>query len=302
MSYDVAFLLPKTVQWKDVESYFSARKHYSLLEKTIDFENENTEVSFTVNTMEGGKEFGTPEILDRCVVFNINFFRPNFYGASVAEELAAFSAVFSKKFYNEFTGEIENFSSTLFLDTWAKANAGFVKKLSLEGGYDNHFAANALVENCYTWNRIRTQIEEKNGNETYAAKIMWFKENKTEKIFTAANWPDQIPILIPKFCERVIVYRTQVQNTGWLQKLKNVEPTEEKFLTLFDLKELVDQDVFQEIEVEGFQSYLHSGDTNAAIQSIFQRSNIPFDLFVKEHPKQSAMAIFEDVLAPRSPL
>ncbi len=85
MSYDL-FLKSESLTADEFESYFNSRPHYTLNGDQAFYENEDTGVYFSFDYAPD--ELGT-------VAFNLNYYRPHFFGLEAAPEVEAFVWAFN---------------------------------------------------------------------------------------------------------------------------------------------------------------------------------------------------------------
>jgi hypothetical protein len=133
MTCSLIFRLPENSSLDLVRQHFSERKNYTVSVNQAVYKNEDTENIFFVDLTDES-ETDAPEIVGEEVTFQINYFRPKSYLGDVIPELRAFESKFDCRFYDENTGQIENFSLASFEQSWNEANTSIVRNLPKKRG------------------------------------------------------------------------------------------------------------------------------------------------------------------------
>ena len=205
MSYDL-FLKSEfaTLAADEFESYFIARPHYTFNSGQAFYENEDTGVYFSFDYAPD--ELGT-------VAFNLNYYRPHFFGLEAAPEVAAFVAAFNLSVHDPQTDGMGEgpFSMEGFLRGWNAGNRfGYRAILSQDEPPKAQVYPTAELERVWRWNLNRAALQKQIGELLFVPKFMFFKGLKQAR--SAVVWPDACPIFIPK-ADIVIVLRDELSNT-----------------------------------------------------------------------------------------
>src|SRR5205809_479293 len=138
MSYDLFFLkrqASNAISPEVITQYFRGRAHYTLQDQQFWYQNEDTGVYFSFDltsggeqekeSPEGGPEAATADGLEPVgLSFNINYFRPHFFGLEAEGELSALTSRFSLRVddpQNEGMGR-GDYSREGFLRGWNAGN------------------------------------------------------------------------------------------------------------------------------------------------------------------------------------
>jgi len=218
MSYDLGFLRRHSsvpVSAQDLVQYFGSRPHYTTQERQFLYENEDTGVyfSFELDSDDGDgvdpDEEPVEEIADGLervgLSFNINYFRPHFFGLEAEAELAALIGRFSLMVddpQNEGMGRGE-YSREGFLRAWNAGNLfGYYSCVSriTEG---EHSISNphvdalpaAALEAMWSWNFRRALLQETLEEDAFVPSIRLVRYEGRPKTFVV--WGDAIPEAIP---------------------------------------------------------------------------------------------------------
>ena len=208
MSYDLYFY--KRTEDKLTEMEIAEYLKKNLTSKNYNdeqwfVEDEDTETYFSIdyNSLELDEE--TIEIFEKFqgyefthFSFNLNFLRADFFGL--------FAFEFVDKFINEFDLFVLNpqTSDTEFpfkpqsgelYENWSKINAvhcvGFFKEYELE------FYSIDKSNDFYHYNRNRSKLQEKVGNDYFVPKIFLLQKKSDKQIFTLCTWTEHIPTILP---------------------------------------------------------------------------------------------------------
>ncbi|MFN3152020.1 hypothetical protein [Bremerella sp.] len=206
MSYDL-FLKSETAPLTaaQFESYFSARPHYTFNEDQAFYENEDTGVYFVFEY--------TPDE-ESTVAFNLNYFRPHFFGLEAAPEVEAFVSAFNLSIddpQNDGMGE-GPFSVDGFLRGWNAGNQfGYRAILSQDEQPETHVYPTAQLERTWRWNLNRNALQDQAGDMIFVPRYMFFKGSTQAR--SAVVWPDACPVYLPK-ADVVIVIRDELSTGG----------------------------------------------------------------------------------------
>lgn len=148
-----------------------------------------------------------------AVAFNLNYYRPHFFGLEAAPEVAAFVSAFDLTIddpQNDGMGE-GPFSIDGFLRGWNAGNRfGYRAILSQDESPKVQIYPTAELERVWRWNLNRAALQNQIGEMLFVPKFMFFKGLQQAR--SAVVWPDACPIFIPK-ADIVIVLRDELSNT-----------------------------------------------------------------------------------------
>lgn len=221
MSYDL-FFSPESepISADQFTAYFSRRPHYTVNDGQAIYENEDTGVYFYF-------EYGDD---DDGVAFNLNYFRPHFFGLEAAPEVDAFVSAFSLSIedpQNDGMGE-GPFSIEGFLRGWNAGNRfGYHAILSSDNRPETYVYPTADLERVWNWNFHRHALQEEAGDTLFVPKYMFMKARGSAR--TAMVWPDACPIYLPR-TDLVLVLRDELSS--------NPDSEEPREVTIVEWSEL----------------------------------------------------------------
>jgi hypothetical protein len=194
MSYDLFFLRDSPLEESLFAEYFSQRPFYKVETRQAIYQNEDTGVYFAF-------DFGrtADSTLQHVAVFNLNFFRPHFFGLEAAPEVEAFVEHHALRIFdsqNHGMGE-GPFSRQGFLSGWNAGNDfGYRAMLTSNNSPKTLFSRKTEeLERIWHWNHDRAGVQSSVGDDVFVPRIMWLSIEG--KLVSMAVWPDGIPTLIP---------------------------------------------------------------------------------------------------------
>lgn len=221
MSYDLTFCVSgdlPAVSRGAFRAYFSNRPWYRVEETQALYENEDTGVYFCFDHSDPeaadppteGDEPSRPA----GVSFNLNYYRPHFFGLEAEEEVSAFVQKFDLSVSDpqaEGMGE-GRYSQNGFLTGWNAGNRfgyrAYAAQMSEAApGTPPATLPTAELERCWKWNRARRARQERMGDECFVPRIMFVI--RQDMVRTMAVWPDASPIALPRV-DHVCLARTEL--------------------------------------------------------------------------------------------
>ena len=208
MSYDLYFY--KRTENKLHEKEISEYLNNNLTSKNENdeqwfVEDEDTESYFSIDYNSLDLDEETIEIFDKfygfeCThfSFNLNFLRPDFFG------------LFAFEFVDKFIKELDLFvlnpqtSDTEFpfkpigrelYENWSKLNE--VHSVDFFTEYELVFYPIEKSNDFYNYNRNRSKLQEKLGDEYFVPKVFLLQKKSDKEIFTLCTWPEHIPTILP---------------------------------------------------------------------------------------------------------
>ena len=194
MSYDLFFNgAHATPTRADFAGYFANRDRYTLKGLQAFYENGDTGVYFCFEFCEDGDEASEP------IAFNLNYFRPHFFGLEAGLEVDAFVRRFNLDVSDPQTHGMGNgpFSVEGFLRGWNAGNrSAFFALLSVDNRPDVFVYPTDSLESVRRWNFGRATLQREVGDSLFVPKYMFMKSGN--RACTAIVWPDACPIYVPQ--------------------------------------------------------------------------------------------------------
>lgn len=223
MSYDLFFAPTYRVCGIDeFLDYFNSRPNYKIEGAAAYYFNEYTGVYFSFeyngdvhpdeDDEEDEEETDDEQEDDYPIAFNINFYRPSYFGLEAANELVEFVAEFELDVLDpQSDDEEEGFSAESFLRGWNAGNR-FAYRAIL--GNDEYLQEaltypTAGLHEIWKWNYERDELQNRLGDDIFVPRIYFMKVN--DKVVTTTLWPDAIPVCLPKV-DFVLVLRKELSS------------------------------------------------------------------------------------------
>jgi hypothetical protein len=222
MSYDLFFAPTYRVCGiEEFTEYFSGRPNYKVEGAAAYYFNEYTGVYFSfeyngdVSPDESDDELDDEDQEDEDefpIAFNINFYRPSFFGLEAANEVVEFVAEFELDVVDpQNDDEEEGFSAESFLKGWNAGNRFAYRAILGNEEYDQEAMTYpaARLHEIWSWNYERDELQNRLGDDIFVPRIYFMKVD--DKIVTTTLWPDAIPICLPKV-DFVLVLRKELSS------------------------------------------------------------------------------------------
>jgi len=193
----------------DFAEYFGGRNHYTLNDSQAWYENRDTGVYFSFELDDDDSD-DDEEAIDSWSSFNINLFRPHFFGLEALPELEAFVGAFDAMIHDPQvdgmgTGE---FSADGFIRGWNHSNHFAYRAMLTSGDADDPIVyPTQTLESIWRWNFGRDEFQNDVGESVYVPRIMFMKSGRRPN--SAVVWPDAIPIYLPQ-ADIVILLRNEL--------------------------------------------------------------------------------------------
>lgn len=197
MSYDL-FLKPRN---GDIEAdrfieYFRKRRHYQVEGMQAWYQHSDTGVYFAFE-LRSAAETADEDFFP--VTFNMNYFRPSFFGLEAEPEVRAFVGAFDMTVSDPQTGGMGDgeYSSELFLNGWNQGNEfGYAAILRDPANRKDLVTLPAAdLRAAWSWNLSRADLQEEVGGSKFVPSVLIVLIDG--KPATAAVWPDGLPIAVP---------------------------------------------------------------------------------------------------------
>jgi hypothetical protein len=209
MSYDLYFYKRKSSDLTESQiAEYLKNNLTSISESDIQWfvEDEDTETYFSFDHNESEDEEDAIEFFESFAdfdnthfTFNLNYIRPDFFGQ--------FAFEFVDKFINDLDLFVLNPQSTTdpdnplkpkaneLYENWSETNsrnsANFFNEYGLE------FYPIEKSNDFYNYNRNKSILQEKLGNNYYVPKLYLFKRKSDGKSVTISTWTEHIPNVFP---------------------------------------------------------------------------------------------------------
>ena len=205
MSYDL-FLTSESrpLTEEQFKSYFAQRDHYTVEDVQALYWNGDTGVYFRFDYAADAP----------MVAFNLNYFRPHFFGLEAAPEVSAFVTKFGLSIHDpQRDGMGEGpFSMDGFLRGWNAGNRfGYKAFLSSEDRPETHVCPTSELERAWNWNFNRKSRQDQLGEDIFVPIIMFMCMKGRNEVQTSIVWPDAHPICMPK-TDLVAVIRDELSS------------------------------------------------------------------------------------------
>lgn len=208
MSYDLHFRFRpdgRHVAGSEILAYFKARAGYECTETQAWYSNETTGVYFSFEVGERtldedlGDEAPLPDPDAAPVSFNINYYRPHFFGLEAEPELSALVGHFDLLVSDPQVSGMGDgeYSPQGFVSGWNAGNTfGYrAAGASLEEEKP-HLLPTAVLERIWRWNYTREKRAAALGDDPYVPRIFHFQADG--RLQSGIVWGDAMPILIPQ--------------------------------------------------------------------------------------------------------
>ena len=212
MSYDLFFRFrPGALHASasEILDFFKSRPGYECSETQAWYSNETTGVYFSFEIEERGtaeeageqfdEEAPPPDPDAAPVSFNINYYRPHFFGLEAEPELTLFVKLFDLLVSDPQVSGMGDgeYTPEGFLAGWNAGNVvGYRAAAASIEDEKPHLLPTAVLERIWRWNYTRPNRAEALGDETYVPRIFHFQ--KDGQLQSGIVWGDAMPILIPR--------------------------------------------------------------------------------------------------------
>lgn len=161
------------------------------------FSFEKDEIENDGESFEIIEEF--PDFDNTAFNFNLNYFRPDFFGQYAFEFVDKFVEelnlyVLNPQSLTEPDKPIKPKKNELY-ENWSKINSRYSAEFSKK--HDLNFFPLEKSNEFYNYNKIISKLQEKLGDNYYVPKIYLFKRKLDGKIITISTWTQHIPNVFP---------------------------------------------------------------------------------------------------------
>lgn len=224
MSYDLYFFADKFGKdpRKSVWTFFQHRKNWKVDEKNNQafYENLDTGAYFIANYIArgDGKEDTDQNYRYPQILFNVNYYRPPFFGREAALEILAFSRFFQFDFLDPQSrgmgeGEAGLVSSDGVLRGWDHGNVFAYSVISQQNPDEKPIvAAERKIMDAWRWNfeakpALNAEFVRK-GADVFVAKASWALHD--DRPILTAVWGDGCRTALPPFIDAVVLYADKI--------------------------------------------------------------------------------------------
>jgi hypothetical protein len=230
MSYDLYFARRDggALPGDAFAAHFRDRPGYTLRPGQAWYTDEDTGVYFAFDrTSNVSDDDDATHDLSFPVVasFNLNYFRPPFFGLEAAAEVAAFVAAFDlvvddPQMHGMGRGA---FSEEGFLTGWNAGNRFAYAAIVAQHGASTTFHAlpEAALLATWEWNRRRRDLQATVGTGAFVPRISCF--DIEGELLRGAVWPDALPAVLPEV-ELVVVGRQELAPRRFLVRRPDIVP------------------------------------------------------------------------------
>jgi hypothetical protein len=195
MSYDLDILFEHAIQRQRLLEYFAARRHYKVEDDKVLYAHPDTDVYFFMR-LRSSRNI----LLQRTVIsaeFEINYYRPSYFGAEAEKELSAFMATFHPRIHDpQMHGMGDGpYSPDGFLSGWNFGNVFTVHAIRSRNPDDPIPSMPAAeLRAAWEWNYQCDELEWRKPS-LFVPIVMFFRiEGRLSRV---ALWPTGMSILLP---------------------------------------------------------------------------------------------------------
>jgi hypothetical protein len=194
------------------ERHFAGRDHYTVGKGVARYENDDTDVSFTVEYLTGAHrpEDGPPP----WARLAIDAVRPSFFAEESLPELDAFAERFGSAVRYPDGTAAAAYNRAVFLRTWEEMNRLACGPYPADAPQDAQpfTLPRARLLSIWQWNYRRAQLQAQEGDSLFVPRI-WLVHLE-QGVGTAVVWPDAMAVRTPQvdlviFSREILAPRTR---------------------------------------------------------------------------------------------
>jgi hypothetical protein len=205
MSYSLEFRFKPAVRRERMLQYFAERKHFTAENDNLVYQHPDTDAYFFVRLRSGRNMLLQQAVV--CAEFEINYFRPSYFGIEAEKELAAFVAAFQPRIEDPQMYGMDQgpYSRDSFLKAWNFGNvASTHSALSSSPDRDIPSIPEDMLRAVWEWNYQRPERSDKFENSAFVPRIMFFRiDGRPSRVVI---WGMGMPVLLPRV-DHVLVGR-----------------------------------------------------------------------------------------------
>ena len=219
MSYDLYFQPRTGAASRDrFIAHFEGRPHYRIEKDQAWYENEDTGVYFVFDYNAQPPE--DPEAPNYPFAFNLNFYRPSYFGREAEPEIREFVRGLDLQIddpQSDATG-VRDFEPDRFLESYGAGNAASFGML-IKPDEKVFTLPSAELGRIWLWNRERRERQSEIGDNHYVSLILFMDVDGVAR--SAGIWPDGIPTWLPE-TDYVLVRRDALAPRRLLRKVPDM--------------------------------------------------------------------------------
>ena len=196
MSYSLHLKFRKPVKWSRIVEYMEGRRTCSSNKKTIFCNNEGTGVCFSIHN-ESKKIWPFQDTI-RDIEFELNYFRPGYFGIEAEIELSALITVFEPEIEDPQIGGMGQgpYSREGFLNGWNLGNEFAIRAvLSQPPDHKIWSLPQSKLHAVWRWNYSKDDRVARAGEDQFVPRIgLCAIEDRPSLV---AVWPIGMSILLP---------------------------------------------------------------------------------------------------------
>jgi hypothetical protein len=197
MSYDLFLSFQPAIDQNDYLQYFANRRHFTIKGVDVAYENPDTGVYFFVDGKLGSGDLDRGHIVSAS--FNLNYFRPSFFGLEAEIEVTALINRFQPRIQDpQLDGMGEGtYSAKGFLRGWNRGNQFGIEAILGHSGSDQraYTLPSCTLHRAWMWNYRRAERQEEVADIQFVPAICPV-ENRGD-VGLAVAWGQAMPILLP---------------------------------------------------------------------------------------------------------
>jgi hypothetical protein len=219
MSYSLFLRFKPRPRLSDMLKYFASRKHYKTAGNRVSYQNEDTGVYFWLKLRCGWTVLLRKTVL--TAEFEMNYYRPSFFGIEAERELSAFIAAFHPQIEDPQMEGMDQgpYSGEGFLRGWNFGNRFAVQQIVAKESDGKIATMPATALNAaWEWNH---QIDDRRAGRPlrdYVSPIHFWRIDG--RVYRVIVWRDSTSILIPRVdyvvVAKEVAGRAQAGLVAWL--------------------------------------------------------------------------------------
>jgi hypothetical protein len=220
VSYDLHFLPNPRLTEAAFLAYFRDRPRYRVEGRQAWYENEDTGVYFSFDWADEAIDDRDDDGRVRyAAAFNLNYFRPSFFGLEAEPEVRAFVERFDVAVDDpQADGMGEGpYSREGFLRGWTYGNRTAVQSIVREHGRDAvRTLPDAELRRTWSWNLERTAYQAAMAAAVFVPRIVFV--HLGGRVRSMVVWPDGIPVALPRVDFVLVIRKRLAPRRLWLRR------------------------------------------------------------------------------------
>jgi hypothetical protein len=197
MSYELGLRFDPAIEQRDFLKYFADRRNFTVSGTQIAYQNPDTGVGFFIR-FQPSKGFLSRKSIG-AANFEINYFRPSFFGVEAQIELSALVARFAPRIEDsQMKGMGEGpYSAAGFLSGWNFGNEFGVRAIT--SGHPDQKVQTMPADKlraAWTWNYRKPEWNAQAGEQQFVPTIMPVAVGDVPSL--VAVWALGMPVILPK--------------------------------------------------------------------------------------------------------